>query len=245
MVRARVRPGEPMFRAVPTEPCPAARRYITLFCATAAIATRSRRLSNLQHEHWSRTLAAWIARDALIIALFGWSWQQLRLWHADAGSIASAAVLAVAAFVFAYAACDLAHEWGHELGARALGAKPPRGSIRGVVNPLFDPRAHTRAQFLGLAFGGQLGYVATAALIVAAFQPELGFRAAALGGIAFAVQSLYVDSATLIPVLRGAEITSASREGTQPTLILRRTGIAWTALAAVLVGVHHFAGGLP
>ena len=202
-------------------------------------------LSNLHPERWSRTLTAWVVRDALIIALFGWTWLRLRLWHAEAGSLASAAVLAVAAFGFAYAACYLAHEWGHELGARALGANPPHGSIRGVVLPLVDPRAHTRAQFLGLAFGGQLGYVATAALLSAVFQPELGFRAAALGGIAFVVQSLYVDPATLIPVLRGADITSAAREGTRPALILRRTGIAWTALAAVLVGVHHFAGGRP
>ncbi len=202
-------------------------------------------MSNRNAEHWSRTLAAWIARDALIIALLGWTWQQLRRWHAGAGSTASAAVLAIAAFSFAYAACYLAHEWGHALGARALGARPPRGSIRGVVLPLFDPGAHTRAQFLGLAFGGQLGYVATAALIIAAFQPELGFRAAALGGIAFVVQSLTVDAATLLPVLRGADIAAASREGTRPALILRRTGIVWTGLAAVLLGVHHFAGGLP
>lgn len=202
-------------------------------------------MSSTHHERWSRTLAAWIVRDALIIALFGWSWQRLRLWNAEAGSTASAIVLGVAAFLFAYAACYLAHEWGHELGARALGADPPRGSIRGVVLPLFDPRVHTRAQFLGLAFGGQLGYVGAAALLIAAFQPELGFRAAALGGIAFVVQSLYVDSATLIPVLRGADIAAASRAGTRPALILRRTGIAWAALAAVLVGVHHFAGGLP
>lgn len=87
--------------------------------------------------------------------------------------------------------------------------------------------------------------MATAALRIATFQPELGFRAAALGGIAFVVQSLYVDSATLIPVLRGADIASASRDGTRPELILRRTAIAWTALAAVLVGLHYFAGGLP
>jgi len=202
-------------------------------------------LSSLDDARWSRSLAAWLARDALILALFWWTWQGLRRWHAEADSGASAALLAVAAFLSAYAACYLAHEWGHELGARALGADPPRGSIRGVVNPLFDPRAHTRAQFLGLAFGGQLAYVATAALIVAAFRPELGFRAAALGGIAFVVQALYVDSATLIPVLRGADIAAASREGTRPELILRRTGIAWSALAAVLLGVHHFAGGLP
>jgi hypothetical protein len=202
-------------------------------------------LSGLDDARWSRTLAAWVARDSLILALFWWTWQGLRSWHAEAPSGASAAVLAVAAFLFAYLACYLAHEWGHDLGARALGAHPPRGSIRGFVNPLFDPHTHTRAQFLGLALGGQLGYLATAALIVAGFRPELGLRAAALGGIAFVAQSLYVDSATLIPVIRGANIAAASRAGTRPELILRRTGIAWAALAAVLLGVHHFAGGLP
>jgi hypothetical protein len=202
-------------------------------------------LSSLHDARWSRTLAAWVARDALLLALFWWTWQHLRRWNLEADSTASAAILGVAAFLFAYAACYVAHEWGHELGARALGADPPRGSIRGVVMPLFDPRRHTRVQFLGLALGGQLAYIGTAALIVAGFQPELGSRAAALGGIAFVVQSLYVDSATLIPVLRGAEILAASRAGTRPELILRRTGTAWSALAAVLLGVHYFAGGLP
>ncbi len=192
----------------------------------------------------SHSLLAWIARDALLLAAFAGAFAQLRAWHAAAGGLASGAALALAGFLFAYAACYLAHEWGHDLGARALGARPPRGSIRGLVNPIFDPRAHGRAQFLGLAFGGQLGYVGAAAAIVSAFRPELGFRAAALGAIAFVVQSLAVDAATLVPVLRGDDVSAASRAGTQPALILRRTAIAWSALAAVLVGAH-VAGGLP
>lgn len=191
---------------------------------------------------WTRSLAAWIARDALLLAAMFASWQALRGWHASAGSWLSASVLGGLGFVFAYAACYVAHEWGHELGARALGSRAPRGSIRGAALPLFDPRAHTRAQFFGLAFGGQLGYVAMAALLLATYEPELGSRAAALGGVAFVVQSLWVDSAALIPALRGVAPAEALRSVT-PQLILRRTGIAWSLLAAVLVGAH-FVGGL-
>ncbi len=193
--------------------------------------------------HWTHSLAAWIARDALLLAAFVAIWQGLRAWHAASASWVSATSLSVASFAFAYAACYVAHEWGHELGARALGSKAPRGSIRGVAMPLFDPRTHSRAQFFGLAFGGQLGYVAMAALFVALLQPELGLRVAALGGVAFVVQSLYVDSAALIPALRGVAPADALKNVT-PQLILRRTGVAWGALAAVLVGIH-FSRGLP
>ncbi|MBM4382645.1 MAG: hypothetical protein FJ091_04675 [Deltaproteobacteria bacterium] len=192
---------------------------------------------------WTHSLGAWIARDVLLLAAFVALWSLLRSWHAASASWPSAIVLGVASFVFAYAACYVAHEWGHELGARALGASPPRGSARGVVMPLFDPRTHTRAQFFGLAFGGQLGYVAMALLLLALLQPELGLRVAALAGVAFVVQSLYVDSAALIPALRGVAPAEALKNVT-PQLILRRTGIAWSLLAAVLVGVH-FTRGLP
>jgi hypothetical protein len=192
---------------------------------------------------WTHSLAAWIARDALLLAAFVAVWQGLRAWHAASASWASAIALGASSFVFAYAACYVAHEWGHELGARALGSKAPRGSIRGVAMPLFDPRTHTRAQFFALAFGGQLGYVAMAALLVALLQPELGARVAALGGVAFVVQSLYVDSAALIPALRGVAPVDALKYVT-PQLILRRTGVAWSLLAAVLVGVQ-FTRGLP
>jgi hypothetical protein len=152
---------------------------------------------------WTHSLAAWIARDALLLVAFVAIWRLLRGWHAASASWPSAILLTVASFVFAYAACYVAHEWGHELGARALGANPPRGSARGLVMPLFDPRTHSRAQFFGLAFGAQLAYVGMALLLVALLQPELGLRVAALGGVAFVVQSLYVDSAALIPALRG------------------------------------------
>ena len=202
-------------------------------------------MSRDETADWSRSLAAWIARDALLISLFILSWQLLRSWHASTGSAGSAVALGSAAFVFAYAACYMAHEWGHDLGARAFGAAPARGSIRGVALPLFDPSAHTRRQFLGLAYGGQLAYVATAAGIIAAFQPELAHRAASLGAIAFVVQSLAVDQATLGPVLRGADIPSALRNATRPGALLRRTAVAWSALAAVLVAAHTWGGGLP
>ncbi len=195
--------------------------------------------------HWSRSLGAWIVRDVLLLALFVSVWQALRSWHANEATAFRATALSVSAFLFAYAACYVAHEWGHEIGARVMRADPPRGSIRGFVQPLFDPRAHSRAQFLGLAFGGQLAYVATAVFIVAAFQPELAHRAASLGAVAFVTQSLSVDFATLGPVLRGGDVATASRVGTRPSVILRRTAVAWTALAAVLVGVHAFGGGLP
>jgi hypothetical protein len=192
---------------------------------------------------WTHSLAAWIVRDALLLAAFVSIWQGLRAWHAASASWPSAIALGASSFVFAYAACYVAHEWGHELGARALGSRAPRGSIRGIAIPLFDPRTHTRAQFFGLAFGGQLGYVAMAALLVALLQPELGARVAALGGVAFVVQSLYVDSAALIPALRGLAPADALKSVT-PRLILRRTGVAWSALAAVLVG-FHLTRGLP
>jgi hypothetical protein len=226
-------------------PSRGARRWFTLFSAADGIATRSAAVSLLRDGDWSRTLGAWIARDALLLALFGGVFRALRHWHAERPGAASAIGLAIGGFALAYSACYLAHEWGHLLGARALGADPPRGSIRGLAQPLFDPRAHSRAQFLGLAFGGLLGYLGAAAAIVAAFRPELGFRAAALGAGAFVVQSVAVDAATLLPVLCGADVSSASRAGTRPALILRRTGIAWGALAAALAGVHHLAGGLP
>jgi hypothetical protein len=194
---------------------------------------------------WSRSLAAWIARDGLVLVLLFVAWRALSEWHAASGSGASAAALGVAGFVFAYAACYVAHEWGHDLGARLLGAAPARGSIAGVVMPLFDPRAHTRAQFLGLAYGGQIGYIAMAAAIVAAFEPDLAHRAAALGAIAFVVQSLSVDQAALGLVWRGVDPARALREGVTPARLLQRTGIAWGLLALVLAGVHFFGGGLP
>jgi hypothetical protein len=57
------------------------------------------------------------------------------------------------------------------------------------------------------------------------------------------VQSLTVDSAALIPALRGVAPVDALKNVT-PQLILRRTGVAWSLLAAVLVGVQ-FTRGLP
>jgi hypothetical protein len=194
---------------------------------------------------WHRSLLAWLVRDALLLAGMWLALRALAGWHAASGSFASAAGVGIAGFVFAYAACYVVHEWGHDLGARALGARPPRGSTRGILLPLFDPRAHTRAQFLGLGFGGQLGYLAVAAGILAAFRPELAQRAAALGAIAFVVQSLTVDWGVLGPVLRGADVLEAARVGTAPERILRRTGVAWTALAALLVAWHTLGGGLP
>lgn len=202
-------------------------------------------MSSAEGTPFSHSLGAWIARDVALLFGLLVAWRALCAWHASADSWASATLLASASFTFAYAACYVAHEWGHDLGARALGASPARGSARGLLLPLFDPRAHTRAQFLGLAYGGQLGYVAMAATIVAAFQPELGHRAAALGAIAFVAQSLFVDQGVLGPVLRGADVASALRAGTAPARILRRTGLAWSALAALLVGAHACAGGLP
>jgi hypothetical protein len=199
----------------------------------------------IARTEWSRSLAAWIARDGFLLAFMFVAWRGLSDWHAASRSGPSAVLLGSAGFVFAYAACYVAHEWGHDLGARLLGAAPARGPIAGALMPLFDPRAHTRAQFLGLAYGGQVGYVAMAATIVATFQPDLAHRSAALGAIAFVVQSLYVDQGALGLVLRGVEPARALCEGVTPARLLKRTGIAWGLLALALLGVHFFGGGLP
>ena len=198
----------------------------------------------MAREEWSRSLLAWALRDAvLLVAMFG-VWSALASWQPSSASWPAAALVAAASFGFAYVACYIAHEWGHDLGARAMGASPSRGPATGFVMPLFDPRAHSRAQFYGLAYGGQLGYVAMAALLVAALEPDLAHRAAALGAVAFVVQSLYVDQGVLHRVWRGDDIAASIREGAAAAVILRKTGLAWSLLALALAALHAL-GGLP
>ncbi len=194
-------------------------------------------------SHWSRSLGAWLARDLVLVAGFVWIWLALRAWHAGAGHAASAAALSVSAFVLTYATCYIAHEWGHDAGARLSGARVPRGSIAGILLPLFDPGAHTRRQFLWLSLGGVIAYLATAAVILGALQPELAYRAAAVGALAFVAQSLSVDLPVIRRVQRGGDILAALREGVNGPVILRRTLGAWSVLALLLLGLYGLGGG--
>ena len=144
-------------------------------------------------------------------------------------------------FICAYMACYMLHEWGHLAGAKLTGSHMPILSPKGVLIGAFDLAKHSREQFLGLSWGGVLGYLLVASICwLVWFMGSLGWFGAglAVGGLAFVVQSLAVDMPQIVKVWRGADMVATSKDGANGAIIVKRTWQTWIPLAAVIVGLN-------
>ena len=179
-----------------------------------------------------RSLIDAVSRDALITVLFAAACLGLDRWYAASGSMVSLIAGQMAAFVMAFIFIYLTHEWGHYIGARLSGANIPLGPANGVLLGLFDNAAHSRRQFMGMAMGGEFGYLVPAAILIAMFWNAGPLTGLAVGSAAFIVQALYVDVPILWKIHRGADIQSTLDAGLAPKIILRKTLISWVLLGA-------------
>ena len=114
-----------------------------------------------------------LARDTAIAVGALAAWGGAEAWASGSGSgLTLALIVAVAAAIIAgWLLATLAHEWGHYLGAKLLGAKAPRVRVPGnlFVRYNFDLAGNSRAQFNAMSIGGSVlhwGVFAAALMLV-------------------------------------------------------------------------------
>lgn len=187
-----------------------------------------------------RSLVDAISRDLAIAGLFAAACIGLQNWYVATGSPVSLMTGWGVSFVLGFVFIYLSHEWGHYLGARLAGARPPLGSGNGILLGLFDPAAHNRRQFIWMAVGGEVGYLIPAPLFIALFWDAGPLQGLAVAGAAFIVQALSVDVPVLSKIRGGADIQATLDEGTSGPVILRKTAISWGLLGLGLTGYALF-----
>lgn len=110
-------------------------------------------------------------------------------WVAVTSLGVASAFAVLAAIIGGYIIANLAHEWGHYLGARLAGAKAPLKSKPAVLAYDFDLENNSNDQFLAMSLGGTLGNIAAIVLIwvtIPLDEPHrMAFLAAAIGALAF------------------------------------------------------------
>ena len=124
-----------------------------------------------------------LARDLVIVAATALVWRLGAAASADPGFAGDFAgvIAGVTIGVCGY----LLHEWGHLLGALAVGSsvRPPRSLASGFLFS-FDSRANSRRQFLALSLGGWLATVLVLWFVYAALPGDLFASRVARGVVA-------------------------------------------------------------
>ena len=109
-------------------------------------------------DQW-RQLLQLILRDSVAVTLVIYVWQLQ-----GAGGLALAIITALLTTALGY----LAHEWGHLLGALAVGARIelPATPFESFFLFRFDRATNTRAQFFAMALGGFAASILSVVLFV-------------------------------------------------------------------------------
>ena len=184
------------------------------------------------------TVTGWLVRDTALALIVTGLILVLGQWHAQSGGVMSATVGGLFGFVGIYALCYVVHEWGHYLGGRLSGASVPLRGYRNALMSHFDISRHSARQFLWLSWGGVAGYLLVGITGVALFlllRPHAALAGAAIGGLAFMVQSLAVDLPQIVRVHNGAPALAVNAEGASLAVIKRRTLQTWSLLALAVV----------
>ncbi len=157
-----------------------------------------------------RGAARFALRDAAFALASGGLWWLDAMARARGVEGAPALLLAVVAGLSAVGCGFLIHEWGHLAGALARGARVEfPASVASLFLFKFDVR-NDRRQFLAMSYGGYLGSLVAAALLVlllpsAALSGKIGLALTALGVVGGFVAELPIT----FRVLRGGPLPSA------------------------------------
>ncbi len=187
------------------------------------------------------THLGWLSRDFSIVATVGLLCWAVSQSYAATGWLALGVVGAVVGFVGIYVVCYICHEWGHLLGAYATGAVMPLNHYKGFAIGRFDIATHSRRQFLGLSWGGVIGYSVTGLAALLAYSLVASnwvMTGVAVGGLAFVSQSLAVDLPQIVRVMRGSDAVTVNQQGASREIILKRTWQTWLPLTLLVVVWH-------
>jgi hypothetical protein len=158
-----------------------------------------------------RGAARFALRDALLVLASAGLWWLDALARAQGQGGVAAVALAIAAALSAVGCGFLLHEWGHLAGALASGARVEfPDQLASLYLFRFDVAHNDRRQFLTMSYGGYLGSLVAAALLVmllptAALSGKIGLVLTAIGFVAGFAAELPIT----LRVLRGGPLPSA------------------------------------